>query len=199
MSSTLEIWNDALFILEMPSVNSTTPSNEATRLFNAAWTATAQTCLEQGDWDFAKVRDELSRVSPSPAFGWSYYYQVPSDSLRLVFVSESGIPDDPLLRYAHEGNKIATDAETVYAIWVSKTAIEQPGRWSASFARLVAANLAERGIKLNPGAAERVAMAIKKAKPSAEGLDAVQNPPAFRRPGRWTSSIRGSSSREQGR
>lgn len=198
MSSTLECWNDALFLLELPRVSSTTPSNEATRLFNEAWYGVAQTCLEQGEWDFAKVRGELSRTT-APAFGYDYYYLVPSDSLRLVFVSETGEPNNPLLRYAHEGNKIATDAETVYAIWVSKTAIDTPGRWSASFARLVSANLAERGLKLNPGAAQRVADAIKKAKPAAEGVDAVQNPPAFRRSGRWASSIRGHSSREQDR
>jgi len=104
-----------------------------------------------------------------------------------------------LLNYAAEGGKIATDAERVFAIWVSDTVVETPGIWSTSFSRLVEAMLAQACIKLNPSAREDVELAIRKAKPAAEGVDAVQSPPKFRRQGQWAGAARGGwSSREQG-
>lgn len=199
MSDKLGCWNRALFLLDMPYVSSTAPSNEATRTLNEAWQASVEWCLEAGDWDFARELAQLSRVSPGPAFGYRYYYEIPADCHRLVLVTETGRRDDPLLRYAIDKGKIATDAETVYAAWMSSAAIDAPGRWSASFAEFVAATLAQRCLKLNPGAKDEVEKAIKKAKPAAEGVDAVQSPPAFRRPGRWALSIQGfDRSREQG-
>jgi hypothetical protein len=192
VSTKLDVWCEALRLLQMTVVSSTDPVDETTRIFNAAWHKTAKVCLEAGDWDFAKKRGALSRVTPAPAFGWSYYYAVPSDSCRLVYVSETGVPDDPLLRYAHEENKIATDAETVYAIWISTTAIDTPGRWSESFATYVAATLAKQALRINPGARDEVEDALKRSRPQAAGHDAVQNPPAMRRPGRWASAARGS-------
>jgi hypothetical protein len=90
--------------------------------------------------------------------------------------------------------------ERVFVIYISRTAIESPGRWSTAFGKFVAAQLAMESLKLNPGAKEDVERALKMAKPVSEGLDAVQNPPEFRRMGQWASAARGGrSSREQGR
>lgn len=198
MASKLEVWQGAARLLGMTSPTSDTPSNELTRAFNEAWTGVVRSCLEVGDWDFARVRGELSRVLPAPAFGWEHYYSIPADSVRLVYVSQSGQPRDPLLFYEIESGKIATDATTVYAIWISSTAIDLPGRWSENFAKYVAAKLAHQCLKLNPGAAQAVMDELKATKPAAEGIDAVQNAPVRRRMGQWASSIRGASSREQG-
>src|SRR5688572_17291928 len=188
MSSKLEVWKASARLLGMESPTSDTPSNEATRAFNEAWEGAVASCLEVGDWDFARVRGELSQVLPAPAFGWEYYYTIPADSVRLVYVSQSGEPRDPLLLYEIEAGKIATNATTVYAIWISSTARDTPGRWSESFAKYVAAKLAYECLKLNPGAAQVVMDALKASKPAAEGVDAVQNAPVRRRPGQWVSS-----------
>ena len=198
MSSKLEVWKASARLLGMESPTSDTPSNEATRAFNEAWEGVVKSCLEVGDWDCARERDELSRVLPAPAFGWDYYYAIPADSLRLVYVSQSGQPRDPLLHYEIEKGKIATNATTVYAIWISSTAIDTPGRWSENLAKYVAATLAKQCLKLNPSAKDDVDRELKATKPAAEGVDATQNPPSFRRPGQWVSAIRGGRSREQG-
>lgn len=196
----LEIWNGALFLLDHSSVSTTAPDSEAARMLNAQYGKIVETCLEAGAWDFAKARGELSRVSPAPAFGYSYYYQMPADWRRKIFISATGDPNDPLLGYTIDGRKIATDAERVFAVWVSGNVTETPGIWSTSFARFVEASLAEACLKLNPGAAQKVADAVKKWKPQAEGVDAVQSPPEFRRMGQWASAARGwHTSREQGR
>lgn len=194
----IDVWNSALRLLHMPRVNVTTPVDEATRLLNDGWNQAVSYSLELGDWDFARERGELSRVLPAPVFGYTYFYQVPSDSLRLVFVSETGDRNDPLLSYAHEGNKIATDAKRVFAIWVSREAIETPGRWSTAFAMLVAAHLAKECLALNPSQRDDVEEAMKRAKASAHGLDGVQNPPQRRRPGQWSTAIQTASRGEQG-
>ena len=200
MSTTmLETWNAALFLLGSSAANTTTPSNEATRALNEAWRGAVKTCLEQGDFDCAKQRGALSVVEPAPAFGWTYYYAIPADSLRLVYVSQTGMQNDPLLRYAIEDGKIATDATTVYAIWISSTVIDTPGKWSSNFGNFVAATLASRCLRLNPSARDDVQLALKRANAGAQGVDAVQNPPTFRRPGQWASAARRGGSSEQGR
>ena len=199
MGSKLETWQAAARLLGMTSPTSDTPSNELTRAFNEAWDGAVLSCLEVGDWDFARKRDELSRVLPAPAFGWDYYYSIPADSKRLVYVSQSGQPKDPLLSYEIEEGKIATNATTLYAIWISSTAKDTPGRWSQNFADYVAAKLAKSCLKLNPGAAEEVDRELKRTKPAAEGIDAVQNAPAQRRMGQWASANRRGGWREQAR
>ncbi len=201
MPSKLSVFNDALLILTQALLDNPDPhpSNERSRVLNANWQAVVEQCLEQAAWDFAEVRGELSRVHPPPAFGYAYYYGLPTDCLRLTFVSETGIEGDDLLRYKVEAGKIATDAETVYAKWVSSTAIDLPGRWSSTFARYVSAELAIRSLKLNTAAAEIANKERQDARKAAMGVDAVQNPPAFRKPGRWIKSIRtGSRDRDGG-
>ena len=193
MASKLGCFNGALGLLTQPTLTTPnpSPSTEASRLLNDNWQSTVEWCFEQGDWDFAIERDELSRLATAPAWGYTYYYNLPADVLRIVAASESGLIDDRLLRYKVENGKVATDAATLYLAWVSSNAIDTPGKWSESFARFVAAELALRCIKLNIGSAQVIDQERKRAMKLALGVDAVQGPPSLNRPGRWARSIRG--------
>lgn len=199
MADTLGVYNQALRLLESSRVNDTAPTSEATRTLGDAWPHVVRTALEGADWDFARRRAELSRVSPAPTFGYSYYYQIPADNCRVTFVSETGLPDDPLLRYEIDGTKIATDADRVFIVYNSSAYIDIPGLWTETFASYVAACLAKACIKLNPSAENRVMDELKRLKASALGRDGVQNAPEFRRSGQWSRAARyGGTSREQG-
>lgn len=192
MPTQLSCFNDALLILGQAPLDNPNPnpSNERSRILNANWQPAVEHCLEQAAWDFAEKRGILSRVTPAPAFGYSFYYNLPADCLRLTFVSQSGLEGDDLLTYKVEEGKIATSAETVYAKWVSSETIAFPGRWSSTFARYVATELAVRSFKLNASALEHAKDERKKAMREAPGVDAVQNPPQFRKPGQWVRVAR---------
>jgi len=192
LATKLGVFNDALLILTQGVLDNPdpSPSNERSRVLNANWVPAVEACLERADWDFAEERAQLARVTPAPAFGFSYYYGLPTDCLRVTFVSETGIEGDDLLNYKIEKGKIATDAETLYLKYVSSTAISYPGRWSSNFARYVSAELAFRSLKLNSSAEERAKKELKEAKSDAVGVDAVQNPPTFRKPGQWVQAAR---------
>jgi hypothetical protein len=193
VATQLTVFNDALLILgQAPLDNAApSPSNERSRVLNANWQGTVEYCLEQAAWDFAEERGALSRLTDAPAFGYRYYYALPDDCLRVTFVSESGMEEDNLLRYKVEKGRIATDAEAVYAKWVSSTAIDAPGRWSSTFARFVATELAVRTApKLNASALVFATKEREKVKPEAEGVDSAQNPPQFRKAGSWARAAR---------
>lgn len=195
MASQLTVYNNTLALLQQSPLSTPdpNPTTESSRMLNANWESIVETCFEQGDWDFAQVRGILARSAETPAFGYAYYYEIPADMLRFTYVSETGAVNDPLLRYQIEGGRIATDATAIYATWVSTNARDTPGRWSATFARYVAAELAFRCLKLNTSAAEAIEKERGSTKKLSLGIDAVSDPPAFRAPGSWVRAIRSGS------
>ena len=43
------------------------------------------------------MRYILARNDETPLFGYSYYYTVPSDCTRILWVSDTGLPEDEYL------------------------------------------------------------------------------------------------------
>lgn len=199
MPTKLSVYNQALGLLAQPTIASTESTKEDVRVLNSFWDGVVDLCHEATGWDFAKVRAELARQASVPAFGYSYYYSLPADLLRILKLSETGEEGDELLNYETEPGKIATNAETVYCLYVSNTSRTQVGRWSEAFGRYVACELAliSSG-KINSSREDFIAKQLKRAKSDAVGLDATQGPVQRRRHGSWSRAARGYvSSREQ--
>lgn len=194
MATQLELWNQALTFLQQPMMQSTETStpNEAWRLLNAGWRSAAKQAIEAGNWDFAIKRGTFARIGQTPAYGYDFYYQIPADCARLVFVSQTGNKDEPMHpgTWEVDGSKFATSAETVYARWVSYDAVSQPGIWSETFLRYAAAELAIRCIKLNSGQMEFIMKERSKVTDEALSLDAVQHGVTQRKPGTWSTANR---------
>lgn len=203
MATKLTVFNDALLLLGQPLLESDLEEGTDGDLLRAAWEGCVKMAHEKTAWDFAKVRHQCARLAAVPEFGYQFYYAVPADCLRLLHVSETGDPNDRMLRYEGEHGKIATDAETVYIVYISDTSEAAVGRWSESFAYYVATVLAARvAPKINPDAVENIGKERKRALSDALGLDATQGPPQLRPHGSWARAARGfgfNSSREQGR
>lgn len=199
MPTKTTVLNDCLGLLGQTLVDSDTDDTENTRILNAHWGSVVELAHEKTAWDFAKLRAKLPRSDTVPAFGYQFYYTLPGDLLRILWLSPTGNKGDDLLNYEGEPGKIATDVEAVYLLYVSETSRDAVGRWSESFAHYVACELASRAMsKINPAAAEGVLRERKKAQSDAIGLDATQGPIQRRRLGTWARSARGSRfSREQ--
>lgn len=191
----LNVYNRVASLLAQPvmSVVNPDPSNEFSRALNRTWSEVVNGCLERTEFDFAKSRAALSRVLPAPIFGWSYYYQKPADCVRMVRLSQTGLPFDKLgpESWQEEEGKYATNTEVLYIEYVTANAINYPGRWSTSFAEFVACEQAKLiGPKINSGAMETVIKAADRAEKKACSLDAVQGPVRLRRQGSWASANR---------
>jgi hypothetical protein len=198
MPTRLSVFNGALRLLEQTALQDPDAAVDRAERLRDAWDSTVLRCFEADEWNFARLRAQLSRVDPAPLFGWRYYYNLPADIKRLVFVSETGEPDDPLRHYIVENGKIATDAETVYVAYMSTTVRDFPGKWGENFAAWVSAELAYECLALNTSAADKIDKERLRRSRMAIAVDAVQNPPAERQQGSWASAARRGSGREMG-
>jgi hypothetical protein len=151
MPTKLEVWNETLItFLEIPALTSDALTSEAARTLNSQWIPVVRRCLEKEEWNFALKRASLAR-SGSNTFGFLYYYNLPGDCARVVWVSATGKENEPLApgAFVLERNAIMSDSATIFVKYVTYDTGDTPGRWSQSFTHLVAAELALSCRKLN--------------------------------------------------
>jgi hypothetical protein len=192
MPTKLSVFNGALAMLGQPLMSSDQDPGEDGETLRGLWDQVVEMCHEKTAWDFAKLRAECARLSETPIHGYTYYYALPNDCVRLLTVSESGAPNDEITAWEGEPGKIATDASRLYITYVSDQSMTQIGRWSTSFGRYVSTELAFLASpKINSSATEEIAKERRKAISDAIGLDAAQGPPRRRPHGAWASAARG--------
>lgn len=192
MPTKLTVFNDCLGMLGQKPLDSDDEAGEDGDTMRYHWDDVVQYAHEKTGWNFAKRREELSQNATAPTSGYQYYYDLPATLKRIVYVSQSGLPHDPLLDYENEDGKLATDASTVYLTYVSDETATTPGEWTNSFAHYVAAELAMRcAPKINPSKEEKIEKMVKKTLNDAIGFDATQEPPKPRPLGSWALAARG--------
>lgn len=201
MPTKLTVFNDALGMLGQPLMNTDLDSGEDSRALRGHWERVVALAHEKTGWDFAKVQWIAPRLATKPKYGYDYFYQLPPKFSRLLFASETGMPEDELLAYEMIDGKIAANVETLYLTCITLDSLEKVGEWTESFAHYVATELALAAApRLNSSAVEPVTKERKKALSDATGLDATQGPPKRRPHGSWTRAARGfrtSINREQ--
>jgi hypothetical protein len=202
MPTKLSIFNEALRLLGQPRLTAVDVETEHGRQLRDAWEGAVMACYEAGTFNHTVKRVELSRLGTTPVWGYQYYYGLPVDFVRVAEISQSGVPNDPLVDYEIDDGGLATDVDKVYLKYVSsELLILTPGEWSQSFADFVAATLAVRTApKLASSNIELAMEWEKRYRLKALGVDAIQNPPQRRYPGRWAMAARGARrNQEQGR
>jgi hypothetical protein len=192
MTTKLLVFNEALRILGNPILSSVDQAGEDARQLRDAYIPSVMACYEAGNWKSAIIRAELSRLATTPSWGYSYYYALPADFVRVVDISETGAIGDDLDEYVIENGNIATNAETVYLRYISSELVTlTPGEWTQAFADFVSATMAVRcAPKLNAAALEAASQFQEKYRLMALAVDAIQNPPARRKPGTFVKAVR---------
>ncbi len=74
-------------------------------------------------WKGATRRAQLARLVETPAFGFAYFYQLPSDWVRNPDREKEGKRsniDTGRQEYTIEGDRLLTDAETVYMSYIAR-------------------------------------------------------------------------------
>ena len=79
-----DIVNRALLRLGQETVIDLTEDNERARAANALYNSVRDTLLSTYRWNFATKRAILEACELTPAFGFKYQYDLPSDFLRLI-------------------------------------------------------------------------------------------------------------------
>lgn len=201
MPTKLQVFNESLRILGQPLLSTPDQAGEDGKQLRDAYEGAVNWCYEQGNWNSAIERAELAQAATPPSWGYDYYYELPAAFKRLVDISETGTRWDDHTDYQLENGKIATNAATLYIRYISSELVTlTPGEWTQAFSDFVSATLAFRcAPKINASALSSAAEQMENNRRIALGVDAVQNPPAVRKPGSFVRAIRGVRNREQGR
>lgn len=182
----LSLYNGALRHLGERELASLSEDREPRRVLDGVWsTGAVDTCLEQGQWRFAKRTVKLApETTIEPDFGYRLAYAIPADFVRLTGISADAMMSVPLTQFAVEAGHWFTDVAPLYVGYVSNDPAYGGNfdLWPKAFERYVEAYLATRITKRGTHSDEDLktlhALALRLLR-EAQSLDAIQSPTAF--------------------
>lgn len=134
MASQVEICNVALRILGQQPILSIEDNLPQAISISGVYEIVRKATLRKHTWNFAMKRQQLPALTATPAWGYSYAYQLPTDLLRLVEVQCN-------LDYRVEGLTVLTNAPAPLNIRYVKDA-KDPAEYDALFVDAFAGELA---------------------------------------------------------
>ena len=172
--SKVSICNQALLLLGSDIIANLDESNKRATHCSTLYDPARRAVLRRHNWGFARARRDLAQLSEAPAFGFEYYYQLPSDLLRLRSIyQDDGHPYQE--RYAVEGHKIAINISPCRVIYTRD--VTNPREFDALFDKTLAAWLAwELSLPITGSNTKRemMAQALQYYLDMAESVDAVE-------------------------
>jgi len=133
MASDAQICSLALAKLGQLPINSLSQSAPRAEKCNAVYALLRDVELSEHNWDFATKYVLLALVDETPAYGYSYSYQLPSDFLKITRV------DDTDLDYRIVGDKLYTNINEIGIEYIRQ--VTDSGEFSAPFIDLLVARL----------------------------------------------------------
>lgn len=187
MATKTEIFNRALIKLGVNPVTAPDDPNEQARKCSAVYSSLLKAELRKNPWTFAITRAQLPMLAETPAYGWKYAYQLPSDFIRIVQVGEYWdftqirlATDQPVVPYAIEARKILTDYEAPLRIRYVCNIEDDTENWDDLFTEAFACRLAMEvceSLTKNQVKFGNVSRWYKEAMADAKRLNAIELPP----------------------
>lgn len=171
--------NEALTEIGSGLITSLTEDSEPARILNAVFDAMLDEEVAKGNWTFATARAELAPLSETPAFGWTYQFQLPTDCLRVL---EEVDGND----YRKEGRRLLADESVLRIKYIRR--VTDLNDLSADFRRAFVYRLAAKlAIPLVGSRELRESMLsdYATAVAHAESMDAMQEPADEQAEGSW--------------
>ncbi len=173
--SKVEVCNQALIMLGADVISSLDESNKRATLCNTMYDPTRMAVLRYHNWGFARARRDLAMLSEAPPFGFAYYFQLPSDCLRIRGIYQ--INEMPYQeRYAREGDRLAINISPCKIIYTKDET--NPSRFDSLFVKAFAAWLAfELALPITGSNTKLEAMRniLQLNLDAAQGIDAVED------------------------
>lgn len=149
-SSVVEIFNLACSIMpRVPSVQSQTENTRHAVALNTVYDSVRRKAIRKHPWNGCMKRAILSRHGTTPAFRFSYYYELPSGCLRVMDVFDSDgvrISEEWKVELIGTGDSeelvLATDSTEAYIEYISD--VTNPGFFRAGLDHVIANELAKR-------------------------------------------------------
>lgn len=186
MASKTDIANRALTKLGDDRIIDLLDDTERARTINSIYNSCRDAELRAHVWNFAVRRVALPRLITVPAFGFSFEYQIPAESLRLIQVGECwhwwSLQDyisGSTAQFQVEGRKILTDFDAPLKLRYIER-VDDTGLYDALFVEAFACRLAleacERITQSNTKL-QAIQGQYKENLRMALQVDAIENPP----------------------
>lgn len=114
MASVIDICNRALSILGQGTISSLSENTPLALACNIHWPPIRQSLLSEHTWNSVSRRADLARLTERPAFGYKYYYQLPSNCLTVIKTEDGSF-------FEREGGKILSNSEKCQIYYVLDT------------------------------------------------------------------------------
>lgn len=184
MATQLEIANWGLTLIGEPRLSDLSDHDSMAEAITAHWDFLRDRAIRKQAWHCHIERATVSADSDAPAWGYDYQYTMDGDVVRVIQVGDiypipsvSDYRASDLSKYKIEGRKILTnDSGPLNVRWLVNS--KPVGEWDASFAALLAADIAEH---LQPKAGEAIARRIQEWRAQAQAeaamTNAIEDPP----------------------
>ena len=136
MASQVAICNTALTFLGADRITAISDNNENAKRLNAIYDQCLEDVLRAHPWNFAITRVALAKLASTPVYGYDYEFQLPSDSLRLIEVTDG---TNLITDFKVEGRKLLTDYDTIYIKYIAN--ITDPNEYTSQFIFVLASRL----------------------------------------------------------
>lgn len=134
MVSVVGIVNSGLIKVGADPITSLADDSVEARAANSQYEKLRDEVLRAHPWNFAIARSRLARLAEAPPFGFSFQYQLPVDSLRVLTMNEGRS------RFEIEGRRLLTDEESADIVFVRR--VTDPNEFDAMFREALAYRIA---------------------------------------------------------
>ena len=143
MASKIDIISQALVLTGHDTINSLNDPGRVVRVALRVYDDAKETALKSSNWTFARFKAQLSKLTTDPIDEFTSAYQLPSDSLKVLFIR-------PRVRYKIYQDQLYTN-ETG-AIYIDYIANISEARMPGDFSRYLSFVLAtDYGIPIREG------------------------------------------------
>ena len=134
MASVVSICNSALNQLGAASITALTDNSKNARLCNERYETVRDAVFRAHPWNSLIKRQQLAQDTATPAYGFSYQFTLPSDSLRVLVIDAYNSD------YKVEGRKILCNEKSIKISYISQ--VTDPNEMDVLLRETIAAGIA---------------------------------------------------------
>jgi hypothetical protein len=134
MASTVDICNGALNQLGATTILSLTEDSKNARLCNSRYTQVRDAVFRSHPWNCLQQRVELAQSTITPAWGYSFKYDLPGDCLRLLRILDYDSD------HKVEGRSILSNNSSMKILYISR--VTDPNQYDENLRETLSAALA---------------------------------------------------------
>jgi len=134
MASVVSICNSALNQLGAASITALTDNSKNARLCNERYETVRDAVFRSHPWNSLIKRQQLAQDTATPAYGFSYQFTLPSDSLRVLVIDAYNSD------YKVEGRKILCNEKSIKISYISQ--VTDPNEMDVLLRETIAAGIA---------------------------------------------------------